>query len=109
MVRLLEICSNSRFLCLRYTESISNYDFFMTVSAITDPQNEMLRQPTLLKCGPAMNCRRPVTPADDAAHGDDRDVDEEMFAIACVPGVGERFEVTADGTDINELRHERHP
>ena len=35
--------------------------------------------------------------------------DEEMFAIACVPGVGERLEVTADGTDINELCHKRHP
>ena len=56
-----------------------------------------------------MNGRRTITPAEDATDRDDGDIDEKMFAIACVPGVGERFEVTADGTDINELGHVRHP
>ena len=69
----------------------------------------MLPQPVRLKCGPAMNRCRTITPAEDAADRDDGDIDEEMFAIACVPGVGEGLKVTADGTDINELGHERHP
>ena len=69
----------------------------------------MLTQPVYLKCGPAMNSRRTITPAEDAADRNHGDIDEEMFAIACVPGIGERVEVTADGTDINELHHERHP
>ena len=56
-----------------------------------------------------MNGRGTITPAEDATDRDHGDIDEEMFAIACVPGVGERFEVTADGANINELRHERHP
>ena len=72
-------------------------------------QGEMLTQPVRLKRSPAMNGRRTITPAEDAADRDHGDIDEEMFAIACVPGVGQGFEVTADGTDINELHHERHP
>src|SRR6202041_818145 len=69
----------------------------------------MQTQPVHLKCGPAMNCRRTITPAEDAANRNHSNIDEKMFAIACMPGVGQGFEVTADGTDINELHHERHP
>jgi hypothetical protein len=47
----------------------------------------------------------PVTSAEDATDRDHGDIDEEMLAIAGVSGVRERFEVTADGADINELRH----
>lgn len=56
--------------------------------------------------GPAMNGGGPIAAAEDATHGDDDDVAEEMFAIACVARVGERLEVTTDGADIDELCHE---
>ena len=72
-------------------------------------QREELPQPIRLQCGPAMNGRGTITAAEDATDRDHGDIDEEMFAIAAVPGVRERFEVTADRADINELRHERHP
>src|SRR6188472_4159126 len=69
----------------------------------------MPTQPVHLKCRPAMNGRRTITPAENAADRDHGNIDEKMFAIECVPGVGKRFKVTADGTDINELLHKRHP
>jgi hypothetical protein len=50
-----------------------------------------------------MDSRRPLTATDDAANGDHGDIDEEMFAITSMPGIGERFEVRADGADINNL------
>ena len=56
-----------------------------------------------------MNGGRAITPAEDTADRDHRDIDEPMLAIACVSGIGEGFKITPDGTDINELRHERHP
>ena len=59
--------------------------------------------------GPAMDGGGAVAPADDAADGDDDDIDQEVLAIARVPGVGERFEVGADGADVDELGHGRHP
>jgi hypothetical protein len=34
-----------------------------------------------------------IAAADDGTNGDDNDIDQEMFAIASVPGVVERFEV----------------
>src|SRR4051794_27838472 len=51
-------------------------------------QQEILSQPIHLKCGPAMNGRRTLTAAEDAANRNHGDIDEEMFAIACVSGVG---------------------
>src|SRR3954452_5947922 len=59
--------------------------------------------------GPAVDGGRPIAPADDAADGDDGDIAQEMLAIALVPRVGERFEVGADGADVDELGHGRHP
>ena len=72
-------------------------------------QGEMLGQPGLAVLGPAMDGGGSVAPADDAADGDDGDIDQQVLAIARVPGVGERFEVRADGADIDELGHGRHP
>ena len=56
-----------------------------------------------------MNGGRTITPAEDAADRDHRNIDEPMLAIACVSGIGEGFEITRDGTDIDELRHKRYP
>ena len=58
--------------------------------------------------GPAMDGGGAVAPAEDAADGDDGDIDQEVLAIARVPGVGERFEVGADGADVDELRGPSH-
>ena len=43
--------------------------------------------------GPAMDGGGPVASADDAADGDDRDIDQEVLAIARVPGIAERFKI----------------
>ena len=59
--------------------------------------------------GPAMDGGGAIAPAEDAADGDDGDIDQEVLAIARVPRVGERFEVGADGADVDELGHGRHP
>ena len=59
--------------------------------------------------GPTMNGGGAIATAEDAAHGDDDDVAEEVFAIARVARVGEGFEVTTDGADIDELGHETRP
>ena len=72
-------------------------------------QGEELVQPDPPVLGPAMDGRRAIAAADHAADGDDDDIDQQMFAIARVPGVGERLEVGADGADIDELGHGRHP
>src|SRR3954447_26877580 len=50
-----------------------------------------------------------VAAADDAADGDDGDIDQQMFAVTDVPRVGERFEVRSDGADVDELGHEGLP
>src|SRR3954452_2155599 len=50
-----------------------------------------------------------VATADDAADGDDGDIDHQVPAIARVARVVERFEVGADGADVDELGHGRHP
>ena len=59
--------------------------------------------------GPAMDGGGAIAAADDAADGDDGDIGQEVLTIACVPRIGERFEVRADGADVDELGHERHP
>src|SRR3954451_15771452 len=59
--------------------------------------------------GPAMDGGGSIASAEDAADGDDDDIDQEVLAIARVPRIGERFEVGAEGADINELGHGRHP
>src|SRR4051812_14727144 len=51
----------------------------------------------------------PIAPADDATDREDGDVDQEVFAIARVPGVAERFEGGLDRADVDELRHGGHP
>jgi len=56
-----------------------------------------------------MNGCRTITPTEDAADRNNRDIDEQMLAIARVSGIGEGFEITPDGTNIDELRHQRHP
>ena len=58
---------------------------------------------------PAMNGGGSITVAEDATNGDDDDVAEEVFAIACTPGIGKRLKVRADGFYIDEFRHEQHP
>ena len=72
-------------------------------------QVEMLGQPGCPMLGPAMDGGRAVAAADDAAGGDDGDIDQQVFAIPHAPRVGERFEVRADGADVDELGHERRP
>ena len=66
-------------------------------------------QPRLAVLGPAMDGGGAVAAAEDAADGDDGDIDQQVLAIASVPRVGERFEVGADAADIDELGHGRHP
>ena len=72
-------------------------------------QGEVLGQPGRPMLGPAMDGGGAVAAAEDAADGDDDDIDQEVLAIARVPGVGERFEVGADGADVDELGHGSHP
>ena len=72
-------------------------------------QGEVLGQPGRPMLGPAMDGGGAIAAADDAADGDDDDIDQQVLAIARVPRVGERFEVGADGADIDELGHGRHP
>jgi len=72
-------------------------------------QGEMLGQPGGAILGSAMNGGGSIAAADDAADGDDGDIDHQMLAIARVAGVGEGFEIRADRADIDDLRHERHP
>ena len=48
-----------------------------------------------------------VAATQDGGHGDDRDVREEMLAIACVPGIRKRFKVGRDRADIDEFGHMR--
>ena len=55
--------------------------------------------------GPAMDGGGSIAAADDGADGDDGDIDQEMFAIASVARVVERFEVRSDRADIDELGH----
>ena len=57
----------------------------------------MLSQPGLAVFGPAMDGGGPIAAADDGADRDDNNIDEEMFTIASVPRVVERFEVGGDG------------
>src|SRR5450755_1509912 len=52
-----------------------------------------------------MNRGRPIAIAQNATDGDDDDVTEEVFAIACVTRIGERLKVRTDRFDIDELRH----
>src|SRR5512135_1833131 len=59
--------------------------------------------------GPAMDGGGSIASAEDAADGDDDDIDQEVLAIARVPRIGERFEVGAAGADVNELGHGSHP
>ena len=66
-------------------------------------------QPISAINGPAMNGGGSVAIAEDAANGDDDDIAQEVFAIARVPGIGKRLKVRADGFDIDELCHEKHP
>src|SRR5438270_6462086 len=65
----------------------------------------MLGQPGCPMPGPAMDGGGPVAAADDAADGDDGDIDHQVPAIAHVARVAERFEVRADGADVDELGH----
>jgi hypothetical protein len=55
--------------------------------------------------GPAMDGGGPIAAADDGADGDDGDIDEQVFAIARVAGVVERFEVRGERADVDELGH----
>ena len=60
--------------------------------------------------GPAMDGGGTIAAADDAADGDDHDIDQEMFAISHVPRVGERFEVRTDRLYIDQFGcHATHP
>ena len=72
-------------------------------------QGEIPSQPVLPFHGPAMYRGGTIASADDGTNGDNRDIDEEVFAIACMPGIGKRFEVRPDGANIDQLGHERHP
>jgi len=56
-----------------------------------------------------MNGGRTIATAQNAADSDDRDINQEMFAIACVAWIGEGLEITTNGTDIDDLGHEIHP
>lgn len=72
-------------------------------------QGEVLGQPGCPMLGPAMDGGGSIAPAEDAADGDDDDIDQEVLAIARVPRIRERFEVGAEGADVDELGHGRHP
>jgi len=72
-------------------------------------QGEVLGQPRRPMLGPAMDGGGPVASAGDAADRDDDDIGQEVLAIARVPRIGERFEVRADGADVNEPGHGNHP
>src|SRR5450755_3186991 len=52
-----------------------------------------------------MNRGRPIAIAQNATDGDDDDVTEEVFAIACMTRIGQRLKVRTNRFDINELRH----
>ena len=52
-------------------------------------QGEVLSQPGCPMLGPAVDSGRTIASANDATDSDDRDIDQEVFAIACVPGVAE--------------------
>jgi len=50
-------------------------------------QGEVLGQPGGPMLGPAMDGGRSIASAEDAADGDDRDIDQEVLAIARVAGI----------------------
>src|SRR6516165_7674535 len=72
-------------------------------------QGQMLSKPVFAFFCPAMHGRRAIATAQDAADRDDDDIDEEVFAVACVPGIGKRLEVGSNRANIDELGHESYP
>ena len=69
----------------------------------------MLGQPIELADGPAMHGSGTVASAHNGGYGDDDDVDEQMFAIARMARIGQRFKIAANRTDLHELGHESLP
>src|SRR5437868_4246672 len=67
----------------------------------------MLGEPRLAFFRPAVHGRRAIATAQDATDRDDNDIDEEVFAIARMPGIGQRLEVASNRADIDKLGHER--
>ncbi len=68
-------------------------------------QGQAIFQSLFMKGGPAMNRGAPVKAADDPAHRNDDNIDQQMFAIASMPGIFRRLKISADRTDIDEFRH----
>jgi hypothetical protein len=66
-------------------------------------QGEVLGQPGRPMLGPSVDGGGSVAASEDSADGDDGEIGEPVFAIARVAGVGERFEVGADGADVTRL------
>ena len=62
-------------------------------SASTDPRGGLPARAVPTATGPAMNSGGAVAATDDAADGDDGNVDQQMFAIPRRPRVGQRFKV----------------
>ena len=93
--------------CLRFEGHEQAADAITRGDAVG--QGEVLGQPGGPMPGPAMDGGGPIGSAEDAADGDDGDIDQEVLAIARVPRIGERFEVRADGADVSELGHGGHP
>ena len=73
-------------------------------------KRQELLQPIQAIGGPAMDGRRTIAATHHAAHGDHHDIDQQMFAIPGMPGVGERLEVGTDGFDVHPFGcHATHP
>ena len=70
---------------------------------------QVLGEPGLAMFGPSVDSGGAIAPADDPTDRDDGDIGESVFAIARMAWVGERFEVGADGGDIDELWHGKRP
>ena len=72
-------------------------------------QRQVVGQPFVPLLGPAVHGRRTIAAAHNGTHGEHRDIDEVVFAVAGVSGIGERFEIRPNGANVDELRHERNP
>ena len=69
----------------------------------------MLFEPIGVVLGPPMNRGRAVATADDTAHGNDHNVDQQVLAVARMARIGQGFEIRTDGTDVDQLGHGEHP
>src|SRR5271157_2983939 len=50
-----------------------------------------------------------IATADDAGHRNDDNIGQQVFTVARVSRITQRFKISADGTNLDQLGHSTHP